>query len=245
MNALGIKYGPQEWRLFTDPSKLSLKAVLLHNGKQHPSIPVGHAVHIKETYENLKQLLNKLECSKYGWHICGDLTVVSVLMGLQLGYTKYCCFLCEWDSRAKTLPYLKRDWPQRKSLKVGEKNVQHPALAEWHKILLPPLNIKFDLMKNSLDSAKWKLNRVFWGPQTGKLFRVDMFNNLLQGDETKSLGRVLSSVNLLPQAYRGRKLQGIDWGYVVIVSQTWLQYALKDAHASFALGFLPRQLRHG
>ena len=42
-------------------------------------------------------------------------------------------FLCDWDSRAKTLHYLKRDWPQRKYLKVGEKNVQRPALAEWHK----------------------------------------------------------------------------------------------------------------
>jgi len=33
MNALGIEYDPQEWRLFRDSSKLSLKAVLLHNGK--------------------------------------------------------------------------------------------------------------------------------------------------------------------------------------------------------------------
>jgi predicted esterase len=61
LNALGITHDPQEWRLFIDSSKLSLKAVLLHNGNQHPSIPVGHAVHMKETYENQKQLLNKLE----------------------------------------------------------------------------------------------------------------------------------------------------------------------------------------
>jgi len=66
MNALGIKHDPQEWRLFIESSKLSLKAVLLRNGNQHPSIPVGHAVHMKGTYENLKQLLNKLEYSKYG-----------------------------------------------------------------------------------------------------------------------------------------------------------------------------------
>jgi hypothetical protein len=92
MNALGIKHDPQEWRLFIDSSKLCLRAVLLHNGNQHPSIPVEHAVHTKETYVNLKQMLNKLEYSKYGWHICGGLEVVSLLMGLQLGYTKYCFF---------------------------------------------------------------------------------------------------------------------------------------------------------
>jgi len=63
MNALGNKHDQQEWRLFIDSSKLSLKAVLLHNGNQHPSIPVGHAAHMKETYENIKQLLNKLEYS--------------------------------------------------------------------------------------------------------------------------------------------------------------------------------------
>jgi hypothetical protein len=127
-------------------------------------------------------------------------------MGLQLGYTKYCCFLCEWDSRAKTLHYLKRDWLQRKSLKVGEKNVQHPALAEWHKILLPPLRIKLGMMKNfvkamdrtgpafvylaekfpRLSEEKTK-EGVCVGLQIRKLFRDDMFNNLLKGDEKKAL----------------------------------------------------------
>jgi len=97
-------------------SKLSLKAVLLHNGNQHPSIPVGRAVHMKQTYGNLKQLLNKLEYSKYGWHICGDLKAVSLLMGLQLGCMKYCCLLCEWYSRAKTLHFLKRETGLRGNL---------------------------------------------------------------------------------------------------------------------------------
>ena len=54
MNAFRIKHDLQEWRLFIDCSKLSLKAVLLHNGNQHPTIPIRHAVYIKETYEILK-----------------------------------------------------------------------------------------------------------------------------------------------------------------------------------------------
>jgi hypothetical protein len=76
MNGLGIKHDPQEWRLFIDSSKLSLKAMLLHNGNQHPSTPVGHNVHIKQTYKNQKQLLNKLEYSKYSWDIYSNLKVV-------------------------------------------------------------------------------------------------------------------------------------------------------------------------
>ena len=54
--------------------------------------PVGglsvRSAHRKATY----RVLNKLEYSKYSWHSCGDLKVVSLLMGLHLGYTKYCCF---------------------------------------------------------------------------------------------------------------------------------------------------------
>ena len=66
MNTLEIKHDPQEWRLFVDSSNLCLKLVLLHNGNQHPSIPGGHTAYMKETHENLKQLLNKPEYSKYG-----------------------------------------------------------------------------------------------------------------------------------------------------------------------------------
>ena len=63
--------------------------------------------------------------------------------------------LGEWDSRAKSLHYLKREWPQRKFLKVGGKNVQHPALAERHKMLLPPLHFKLGLMKDFVEATDW------------------------------------------------------------------------------------------
>jgi hypothetical protein len=57
MQTLIINHNPLDWRLFIDSSKLSLKAVLLHNGKPLPSIPVGHSVHNKESYENMKILM--------------------------------------------------------------------------------------------------------------------------------------------------------------------------------------------
>ena len=37
-------YNPDEWRLFIDSSKRSLKCVLLHNGNLSWSIPIGHSL---------------------------------------------------------------------------------------------------------------------------------------------------------------------------------------------------------
>ncbi|XP_065444006.1 uncharacterized protein LOC101953070 isoform X3 [Chrysemys picta bellii] len=126
MAALNIVHDPDEWRLFIDSSKTSLKAVLLHNGNVLPSVPVGHAVHMKETYDNMKQLLRCMNYDQHQWQLCGDLKVVALLLGLQTGYTKSCCFLCEWDSRARDSHYIKKDW----SLERGRKSVQHPPLVE-------------------------------------------------------------------------------------------------------------------
>ena len=40
---LGTKYNSNNWRLFIDASKSSLKAVLLHNTNQFTSIPLAHS----------------------------------------------------------------------------------------------------------------------------------------------------------------------------------------------------------
>ena len=64
-----------------------------------------------------------------------DLKVVSLLLRMQLGYTKYCCFLCEWDSRDKKNHYVNKPWPKRTSLTTGEKNVINPPLVLPEKII--------------------------------------------------------------------------------------------------------------
>ena len=50
-----------EWRLFINSSSKSLKAVLLHNGNKYPSPPPAHSVNLKETYKNVKTVLNVLK----------------------------------------------------------------------------------------------------------------------------------------------------------------------------------------
>ena len=148
LEAMGCsQYQTTEWRLFIDSSKASLKCVLLHNGNQFASIPIGHSVHLKESYETMKKVLEKIKYSEHGWIICGDLKVLSMLLGLQGGYTKFPCFLCLWDSRSRTEHWVRKVWPERKEFPVGQKNVINEPLVDPQKILLPPLHIKLGLMK--------------------------------------------------------------------------------------------------
>jgi hypothetical protein len=99
---LGVVYDVSEWRLFIDSSKRSLKGVLLHNGSKYASVPVAHSIHLKEMYENFEILLKKMKYKEHGWLICGDLKVICMWLGQQPGYTKFPCFLCEWDGRARS-----------------------------------------------------------------------------------------------------------------------------------------------
>ncbi len=70
-----------------------------------------------------------------------------MLLGQQSGYAKFPCFLCECDSRARSQHWIQRDWPARHNLTPGSKNILHEELIEPGKVLLPPLHIKFGLMK--------------------------------------------------------------------------------------------------
>ena len=137
MEVLGHEYNPHQWRLFIDSSKVSLKVVLLHNGNIFPSVSLAHAAIMKESYESMKLLLGKFKYDKFKWKLRGDRKVVALLLGMQLGCTKYCCFLCEWDSRDKKKHYVNKMWPKRTSLTPGEKNVVNPPLVLPEKIICP------------------------------------------------------------------------------------------------------------
>jgi hypothetical protein len=78
-----------EWRLFIDSSKRSLKAVLLHNGNHYASLPISHSVYLTESYENIELVLTKIGYTAHDWMICGDMKLLCMLLGQQAGYTKY------------------------------------------------------------------------------------------------------------------------------------------------------------
>lgn len=198
VNGLFVKLGHEhvtsEWRLFIDSSKTSLKAVLLHNGNKLPSIPVAYSVNLKETYEVMRLVLDKINYKDFQWAICADLKVVALILGLQTGYTKFCCFLCEWDSRDRSKHYIREHWPERTAYIPGQKNVKSVPLVDPKKIILPPLHIKLGLIKNlvkamdkngpgfqylkkkfpSLSDAKIK-EGIFVGPDVRKLMKDPEF----------------------------------------------------------------------
>jgi hypothetical protein len=77
MQTLNINHNPLDWRLLIDSSKLSLKAILFHNGDTLPSVPVGHSVHNKESYENVNILMEAINYDKFKWQMYGDLKVIA------------------------------------------------------------------------------------------------------------------------------------------------------------------------
>src|SRR5258705_1856737 len=201
MAALGRRHEAQDWRLFIDASKTSLKAVLLHNGNVMSSVLVGYASLAKESYELLEHLLKSIKYSDHKWIICGDLKIIAIILGMQKGYTKFCCFICEWDSRTRQQHYVRKDWPVRR-LTVGQKNVEQESLVAPEDVLLPPLHIKLGLVKQFVKAmdkdgegfAYWhrKFPRltpakikegVFVGPQIRLLMRDSVFDESLTEKE--------------------------------------------------------------
>ena len=213
MSSLGVEHSIEEWRLFIDSSKTSLKAVLLHNGNRYASVPIGYSTHLKETYETMSLLLEKIRYHEYNWRICGDLKVITILMGMQTGYTKYCCFICEWDSRDRKQHYIKKNWPIRDRMQPGSKNVLRVPLVQRDRVIMPPLHIKLGLMKNfvkaldkdsdafrylctkfpELSYAKVK-EGVFIGPQIRKMIADSNFQDLLRGTAERDAWVAFKSV---------------------------------------------------
>ena len=61
-----------------DSSKRSLKCVLLHNGNLYGSVPLGHSTTLKEKYDEIKFILEKISYRQHQWIICVDLKMVGV-----------------------------------------------------------------------------------------------------------------------------------------------------------------------
>ncbi|KYN50270.1 hypothetical protein ALC62_08512 [Cyphomyrmex costatus] len=156
-----IPYKDTDRRLFIDSSIRSLKTVLLHNGNIYTSLSVAHSVTLKEEYNNLDFVLTKLNYNAHKWEICGDLKILTILLGQQSGFTKFPCFLCEWDSRNRQDHWTRKEWPARSEMQVGSKNVIKQHLIDPKSVLLPPLHIKLELVKQMVKAMRNENRVVF------------------------------------------------------------------------------------
>ena len=84
-------------------------------------MPVAYSMIMRETYKNLKDILNALEYNKHQWMICADLKVVSILTGLKAGYTKFGCLLRLRDFQARQSHYKEKVWHKRGDFTVTTK----------------------------------------------------------------------------------------------------------------------------
>ena len=65
-------------------------------------------------------------------------------MGVEGGFTKFSCYLCNWDDRNAALH---NNWPHRFSCDIEAHNLKQATLVEPKKVLLAPLRIKLGLFK--------------------------------------------------------------------------------------------------
>lgn len=98
----------------------------------------------------MKLLLQKMKYSDHNWQVSGDFKLICLLLGQQLGFTKFSCFICEWNSRDRGNHYTNHMWPRREGYKPGEKNIIAEPVVSPEKVLLPPLHIKLGIVKNFL-----------------------------------------------------------------------------------------------
>jgi hypothetical protein len=93
---------------------------------------------MKESYESMKLLLGKIKFDEFKSKLCGDLKIVALLVGIQLVYTKYCCFLFAWDSRDENNHYSNKLWPKQTSVDArGEKCRQSSSCSSGENLSVP------------------------------------------------------------------------------------------------------------
>lgn len=147
----GFEHKSDEWRLFIDSSKLSLKAVLCKNGNDQPSIIVAYARGIPESYESMQKIIELINYNRHQWMLVPDLKVVAFLRGIQAGAVKYPCHICLFDSRARDKHYVKKSYKKRKDEHLNpdvkqQFNAINTPLVSADRFFPPPLHIKIGLI---------------------------------------------------------------------------------------------------
>jgi hypothetical protein len=69
-------------------------AYLLTFQKELKDSNTAHSIHLQETYENLRIVVEKIKYRKHNWYLCGHIKMLGLLLEQQGGHTKFPYFLC-------------------------------------------------------------------------------------------------------------------------------------------------------
>lgn len=123
-------------------------------------VPVAYSSTLKETYDSVRLVFEKCKYEDHKWDVSGDLKMVALIMGLQLGRTKTPCFICKWIATQKRIngtevfDHYAATWELRDELQPGAMNVIRNSLIPKNKMLLPPLHIKLGLVTQFIKTLK-------------------------------------------------------------------------------------------
>ncbi|CAH2989105.1 unnamed protein product [Chilo suppressalis] len=181
-----------------------------------------------------------------------------ILLKLQGGFTKYCCFLCMWDSRATEKHYITKVWPEWSEFVCGKSNVKHVPLIDPKNVILPPLHIKLGLKKNfvkamnkegdgflyfktvfsKLSDAKLK-EGIFVGPQIRTLINDPNFDKKLTNTE---LDAWLSLKAVIKGNHRAENAEQLVNDKIKAYEKLGCRMSLKIHFLHFHFSFFPSNL---
>jgi hypothetical protein len=75
---------------------------------------------------------------------------------MQLGYTKFCCLLREWDSRERKYYHFQNSGIEENRL-FRYQNVVNSSLFNPDKVYLPPFHTKLGLIKNFVNEIALRI----------------------------------------------------------------------------------------
>jgi len=154
-----------------------------------------------ETYTAMKHIIDLTKFNDDKWQICCDLKVVSLLFGLQTGFTSHMCIYCHWNSRDVNKVWEKKFTKRTTgNTTLGEKNFveSNPAIGTQDidlgcmytlgSRIYKRGNIKFVpflMNKLKLTEAKAK-SAILNGREIDRLRDDLQFRAILDDDETKA-----------------------------------------------------------
>lgn len=90
-----------------------------HHLIERPALNDLVPVDIEAIHESTSLIQCAVSSNTDKWLICGDLKVIELLLGLQIGM-KFCCFLCFWNTRTTQSCYQVQEWPLKDQFIPGQ-----------------------------------------------------------------------------------------------------------------------------